>query len=100
MGVESCGGRPIPLGSDGQREGDAAYRAFLRGPGHGGPPAQSSRNWCPVQGAAMPTTIALPASTPQGLLPAHLEFPCNQQAAVRRKEKKETGDERWALAAP
>ena len=48
----------------------------------------------------MPTTIALPASTLQGLLPAHLEFPCNQQAAVRRKEKKENGEERWALAAP
>lgn len=82
----------------------AERRCGLRGPdagpGHGGPPARSSWGWCPRQGAAMPTTIALPASILQCLLPAHPKFPCNQQAAVRRKEKQENGEERWALVAP
>lgn len=49
----------------------------------------------------MPPTTALAANTLQCLLPAHLKSPGNKQGAIRRKEKKENGEEeRWALVAP
>lgn len=80
------GGRPSLLGICGQGEEDAAYRGLDLGQGHEPKALRSSATEQP--GLSVQQGMAMPASPHQCLLPAHLESPCNEQAAVKRKEKR------------